>query len=139
MSMVSRGGALPASCEHDLRNLARRRVPGSYFNHIDVAASPHSENMGDTAAATNVFRELVPRDPNFAEARNNLGLVLMQAGDLHTAQTEFLNALRLKPSYAEAHYNLALAFHLDGKEAESQAEFEKAYAINPELRNLSRP
>jgi protein O-GlcNAc transferase len=69
----------------------------------------------------------------------NLGLVLMQAGDLHTAQTEFLNALRLKPSYAEAHYNLALAFHLDGKEAESQAEFEKAYAINPELRNPSRP
>jgi len=65
--------------------------------------------------------------------------VLLQTGDVHTAQAEFAEALRLKPAYAEAHYNLALAFHQDGKEAESRAEFEKAYAISPELRNVSHP
>jgi Flp pilus assembly protein TadD len=81
----------------------------------------------------------VRRNPNFPEAHNNLGLVLMQAGDPHTAQAEFVEAVRLKEDYAEAHYNLALALQLEGKEAESHTEFEKAYAINPELRNLSRP
>jgi len=59
--------------------------------------------------AASVFRELVRRDPNFAEAHNNLGLVLLQAGDLRRADSDFLS-LALKPLYAEAHYNLALAF-----------------------------
>jgi len=86
----------------------------------------------------NVFRELIRREPNFAEAHNNLGLVQLRAGDLHDAETEFKEAVRLKPGYADAHYNLALALHQDGREAESGAEFEKAFAISPDLRNLPR-
>jgi len=93
----------------------------------------------DSVAAANVFRELVRRDPSFAEAHNNLGLVLLQAGSIGTAKTEFAEAVRLKPGYAEAHYNLALALHQEGKEAESRTEFEKAYAIRPELKSAPRP
>jgi protein O-mannosyl-transferase len=81
----------------------------------------------------------VRRDPRFAEAHNNLGLALLQAGDNGAAKSEFLEAVRLKPSYAEAHYNLGLALHQQGKEAESRAEFEKAFEIAPELRNTARP
>jgi Tfp pilus assembly protein PilF len=65
--------------------------------------------------------------------------VLLQGGNLHTAQFEFAEALRLKPGYAEAHYKLALAFQQEGKEAESRAEFEKAYAIAPDLGNVPHP
>ena len=93
----------------------------------------------DTAGAANVFRELVRRDPNFAEAHNNLGLVLLQAGAAGDAQAEFIEAVRLKPRYAEAHFNLALALHQEGKEEESRAEFEQAYEIAPGLRNVPRP
>ncbi len=81
----------------------------------------------DTAGAADVSRELVRRDPNFAEAHTNLGLVLMQAGNVRMAQTEFIEAVRLKPRYAEAHYNLALAPHQEGKQHASRAEFQKAY------------
>ncbi len=79
------------------------------------------------------------REPNFAEAHNNLGLVLLQAGDLRKAQAEFSEAVRLKPGYAEAHYNLAIALKQDGKEEAASAEFEKAFQISPELRNAPRP
>jgi tetratricopeptide (TPR) repeat protein len=81
----------------------------------------------------------VRRDPQFAEGHNNLGLVLLQTGDLGAAQSEFADAIRVKPGYAEAHYNLALTLHQQGKEAESQKEFERAYRISPELRNAPRP
>jgi tetratricopeptide (TPR) repeat protein len=79
------------------------------------------------------------RDLNFAEAHNNLGLVLLQAGDVSGAQAEFIEAVRLNRRYAEAHYNLALALHQEGKEEEFRAEFERAYEIAPGLRNMPRP
>jgi tetratricopeptide (TPR) repeat protein len=82
---------------------------------------------------------LVRRDPNFAEGHNNLGLVLLQAGEVHRAVAAFEEAVRLKPQYAEAHYNLALALRQEGKKADAQQEFEKAYQLAPELRSLSLP
>jgi protein O-GlcNAc transferase len=81
----------------------------------------------------------VHRDPNFAEGHNNLGLVLLQSGNVEKAETEFKEAARLKPAYAEAHYNLALAFRQEGRQSQAQEEFEKAYQIAPELRNIPLP
>ena len=78
-------------------------------------------------------------DPKFAEGHNNLGLVLLQAGDVHRAEAAFEEAARLKPRYAEAHYNLALALRQEGKKANAQQEFERAYKLAPELRNLPLP
>ncbi|HEY6337229.1 MAG TPA: tetratricopeptide repeat protein, partial [Candidatus Sulfotelmatobacter sp.] len=93
----------------------------------------------DTAGAINVFRELVRRDPNFAEGHNNLGLMLLQANRLGEAQQEFTLAVHLKPQYAEAHFNLGLTLHQEGNEAESQQEFERAYAIEPALKPEPHP
>ena len=79
------------------------------------------------------------QDPKFAEGHNNLGLVLLQSGNVQKAETEFKEAARLKPQYAEAHYNLALALRQEGKKADAQQEFERAYHLAPELRNLPLP
>ena len=98
-----------------------------------------SARKASTTAAINVFRELVRQDPNFAEGHNNLGLVLLQTGNLRDAQAEFNDAVRLKPRYAEAHYNLALTLHQEGNEAESRAEFDKAFEIEPALKDVPRP
>ena len=100
------------------------------------------EVKSPTAAFTVPYVAKAPElntDPNFAEARNNLGLALLQSGDNSGAKSEFLEAVHLKPSYAEAHYNLGLALHQEGKEDQARAEFEKAYEISPELRNAPRP
>jgi Flp pilus assembly protein TadD len=68
-----------------------------------------------------------------ANFRQNLGLFLLQAGDLSADDSEFREAPRLKPLYAEAHYNLALALHQQGKEAESRAEFNKLMKFSRSL------
>jgi Tfp pilus assembly protein PilF len=81
----------------------------------------------------------VRRDPKFAEGYNNLGLVLLQSGEIHNAEIDFEEAIRIKPRYAEAHYNLALAFRQEGKNDEAQHAFDKAFAIEPELKNLPLP
>ncbi len=112
-----------------IRNIPMRAYSWGWFSARRTIAQ----------ALANVFREILRRNPNFAEGHNNLGLVFLQAGDLHTAEKEFRESLRLKPGYAEAHYNLALALHQDNKEEESRAEFEKAFEIAPELRNAPRP
>jgi len=40
--------------------------------------------------------------PDFAQAYNNIGLVLTQAGDDEPAITAFREAVRIKPDYADA-------------------------------------
>jgi tetratricopeptide (TPR) repeat protein len=69
----------------------------------------------------------------------NLGLIQLNAGDLHAAETEFSEAVRLKPNYAEAHYNLGLALHQNGKEVESNAEFEISLRHFPRLEKSAAP
>lgn len=52
------------------------------------------------------FRNAIRLQPDYAEAHNNLGLVLTQTGDTGGAVAAFREALRLQPDYAEARANL---------------------------------
>ena len=65
--------------------------------------------MATRARAAAAFEEVLRRQPNFAEAHNNLGLVWLNAGKPALAQKEFRAALALKPDYRDAQYNLDLA------------------------------
>jgi lipoprotein NlpI len=48
-------------------------------------------------------------DPNYADAHNDLGAVLIQLGDFDHAIEQFSDAARINPSYACARQNLTLA------------------------------
>ena len=64
--------------------------------------------LGFSVAAA--LRETTGRlRPDFAEAYNNLGIVLAQQGKLNEAITSYQQALQLKTDYAEAVSNLGLA------------------------------
>ncbi len=41
--------------------------------------------------------------PDFAEAHNNLGIVLQELGRLDEAEASYTQAIALKPDFAEAH------------------------------------
>jgi Flp pilus assembly protein TadD len=45
-------------------------------------------------------------EPGYAEAHNNLGSVLAQAGRVREAIAEYEEALRIRPGYAKARANL---------------------------------
>jgi tetratricopeptide (TPR) repeat protein len=90
--------------------------------------------LGRKGAGTNEvaaeFREAVRLRPNFAEAQNNLGLVLTQADEDEAAMAAFREAIRIRPNYADAHANLGAALvPTDGEQA--IRELEKAVSLEP--------
>ncbi len=48
------------------------------------------------------FNKALEKDPNCAEAHDNLGKVYKAQGAIQDAATEFQTAPRMKPDYAEA-------------------------------------
>jgi len=70
-------------------------------------------------------------DPNFAEAHNNLGYSLLQAGRVKEAYAHFQRALEINPKYAEAHNNLGNCLLHAGRVNEAIVHFQRALEINP--------
>jgi tetratricopeptide (TPR) repeat protein len=105
-------GIKPSAEVHNIlgRLLGRKGAPSS-----DVAAE---------------FREAVRLRPDFAEAHNNLGLVLIQTGEDEAGISSLREAVRISPDYAEARTNLGAALTPTNAEAAIR-ELEKAVALAP--------
>src|SRR5712691_10042249 len=58
-------------------------------------------------------------------AQNNLGIVLLQKGDVDQAITRFKSAIELRPENAPAHDNLAKAFLQKGQAADAMVHYRK--------------
>jgi tetratricopeptide (TPR) repeat protein len=105
------GGGLPAEAHNILgRLLGRNGAPSR-----DVVAE---------------FRDAIRLRPDFAEAHNHLGLVLIQTGEDEAGIASFREAVRISPDYAEAHANLGAALTPTNAEAAIR-ELEKAVALAP--------
>jgi protein O-mannosyl-transferase len=71
--------------------------------------------------------------PNYAEAHNNLGAILLQSGHPTEAVAEYQAAVRLDPDYPDAHSNLGGALsRIPGRLPEASAELETAVRLDPE-------
>ena len=86
------------------------------------------------------FEEALRIKPDYAEAHNNLGVVLTQFPDrISEAIGHFEAALRIDPNYVDAHYNLGAALaNLPGRMPQAIAEFETVLRLrpDPEVREL---
>ena len=82
----------------------------------------------DVAAA---FRAAIRIRPDYAEAHNNLGLVLIQSGNDDEGIAALREAVRLAPTYVEARTNLGAALTPTDVEAAIK-ELEEAVRLAPE-------
>jgi protein O-mannosyl-transferase len=112
------------------RDVVAKR-PENRWGRYDLA-SAFSE-AGDPAEAERGYREALRLDPNFPEAHNNLGGILLQKNQLAAARDQFAAAVTLRPTYAEARYNLGLVLIELGRPAEAAEEEEQALLLNPSL------
>ncbi len=75
------------------------------------------------------LEESVRLNPNYPDAYNNLGNVLLKTGRYAEALEKYQETLRLKPNYAEPYANLALTYAQMGRSSEALAAAEKALAL----------
>ncbi|HEY1784277.1 MAG TPA: tetratricopeptide repeat protein [Pirellulales bacterium] len=79
------------------------------------------------------LRQAVKLAPDLVEGHLQLGLTLMQMGQLAPAAEEFRRAITLKPNLAAAHLDLGLALARQGERAEALVELRKAVDFGPHL------
>jgi len=86
---------------------------------------------GDLQIAQLHYQESLRIQPRYAEARNNLAVILMKEGRVAEAEVEFRKALKHKPDLAEAHSNLGAALICQEKFQEAAAHFARALELKP--------
>jgi tetratricopeptide (TPR) repeat protein len=101
-------------------------------------------NRGEYAEAVKSFEEALAsigdaEDPDYslgafyaAEARGNLALAHLRAGDAEAAEAELRRALQANPDYADLRYHLAALLERAGRVEEALAECERALAASPD-------
>jgi protein O-GlcNAc transferase len=80
--------------------------------------------------AVNAFEAAITRDPSFAMAFINLGIVRRQSGDVDGARTALSRATALAPSNVVAWTELAHLHREAGAVADAEACFERALALD---------
>ena len=68
----------------------------------------------DKLKAEEHYRAAIQIFPDYAEAHNNVAVLLHEKGDLAGAERHYSTALRLRPSDAETNYNFALLAEAKG-------------------------
>ena len=110
--------------------MARTRVPNDASLGLALAGAYDKANKVDQAEA--VYRDLIKRDPDNAEAMNDLGYMLADRNrKLDDAVSLIKQALVLdanNPSYLDS---LGWAYFKQGKAAEARDPLEKAAAAEP--------
>ena len=102
---------------------------GNYMAYLQVGAQLDAD--GNPAEAARYYTEALRAKPDFAEAHNNLALVLAKTGDHDAALRHYDAALRADPTFADAHYNRGLLLQQTGHPVEAAEEYRQALALKP--------
>jgi protein O-GlcNAc transferase len=86
---------------------------------------------GRRDAALDWLRRAEALAPDDADVLNNLGCVLLEAGDPAGAMVRHYRALQASPDSPEAHFNLGNALRDYGRPEEALASYERALTLQP--------
>ena len=88
---------------------------------------------GQLASASEIYREILHREPNQPDALNLLGLVAQQRGDHAQAITLFAKAAAVSQKNAPYLLNRGVSLRALGRQEEAAGEFQKALVVDPNL------
>ena len=71
-------------------------------------------------------------DPQQPITQNNLGLILMNRGELGEAELALRSEIAINPAYDKAHFNLGLVLARQGRLQEGVTSWRQAVTLNPE-------
>ena len=88
----------------------------------------------ETERGITLMREIVREQPDFADARYELGKALLQKGDVKGSIENLEIAARLKPDQAHVHYQLGRAYIAAGRKAEGESQLEMSKELKEKAR-----
>jgi Tfp pilus assembly protein PilF len=107
---------------------------------IDAADAATHNLLGATLlklkqrpVALEEFRAAAQSRPDFAEARNNYGVMLVEAGDFDGAVRELEAAVALAPDFIPARLNLGNAYRGKLELQQAEAQYQKVVQLQPAL------
>ena len=98
---------------------------------LRAALEHHKAGRTDEAAA--LYRQVLERQPDQADANHLLGALSLQAGDAQSAIDFIERAVAARPDFAPALNNLGNAFRQLGRPDEAVAPFRRALAATPDF------
>ena len=84
------------------------------------------------ARAEKLLREALGKDLYYGPAHNNLGVLLLQQGDLYGAASEFEFARKTMPGHPDPRINLAMTLESAGRVDEAMKNYASALEVYPE-------
>ena len=116
----------------DTGTLFAHAVESTKDNYFACTALGHYLALhGQRAAAVESLEQAVTIAPWFAEAQNDLGRVLLDAGRVDDALPHLQQAAALAPDDPEGHYNLGNALLAKGRVAEALEQFQIHVTLRP--------
>ena len=116
----------------DTRTLFAHAAESTTGNYFACAALGHELALqGQRAEALEYLDRAVTMAPWFAEAQNELGRVLFDAGRVDDALPHLERAVALNPDGWESHYNLGNALLARGRVAEALDQFQAQVSLRP--------
>ncbi|HEX3633784.1 MAG TPA: DUF5672 family protein, partial [Casimicrobiaceae bacterium] len=126
------------NCHGALDSASPPAIPAP-ATHPDSAPSPATEHRvhqaialhqrGDTAAAEQVYREVLAKQSRHPLAQHFLGVLLYQRNDIDAALPLLQSSVSAAPAEPEFHNNLGLALAAGEREQEAIAAFRAALAL----------
>jgi len=89
--------------------------------------------QGETAEATEHYREAIRLNPDYHDARLNLAVALQRQGRANEAIAELQIILQANPSFAEAHNTLATVLWQQGQTVPAIAQYREALRLDPDF------
>ena len=91
------------------------------------------QEQGKHTEAAKIYRRVLEADPQYLDARNNLGNVLRDSGDNDGAVSCYQEIIATDPNYALAHFNLGNARRNQGKLEEAAACYRRMLGLRPDF------
>jgi tetratricopeptide (TPR) repeat protein len=126
--MAATGGCVLAYFLFSINPAGYQPSPAKW--HYDAGIAAAAEGRIEEAIAE--YRRALEAIPDYTEARNNLGAILVRAGRWKEAVAEYQEVLRLRPDQAEMHSNLGDVLSRLGRDEEAIASFREALRLDPE-------
>jgi tetratricopeptide (TPR) repeat protein len=112
-------------------DLSEDRSDDLSYLEIESAVSALASG-GDGEAARVRLRDFIGQHPGCAEAHNDLGVLMYEAGDLPAAAAAIDRAIALHPDRARYHRNRALVLLTKNELSAALVALSRALALDPE-------